>query len=43
LTGKQAARAAGQSMPAAFRRLYEAQRVVREILGVDRNWCADRL
>jgi len=37
LTGKQAARAAGQSMPAAFRRLYEAQRVVREILGVDRN------
>ncbi len=29
-TGKEVARIAGQSLPSAFRRLYEAERVVRD-------------
>ena len=37
MTGKEVARSNGSSLPATFRRLYEAQRVVRETLGVDRN------
>jgi len=37
LTGKEVARINGASVPATFRRLYEAQRAVRETLGVDRN------
>ena len=37
MTGKEVARINGSSLPATFRRLYEAQRVVRETLGVDRN------
>jgi RNA polymerase sigma-70 factor (ECF subfamily) len=37
LTGKEVARLAGQSLPSAFRRLYEAQRLVRETLDLDRN------
>ena len=37
MTGKEVARMNGSSLPATFRRLYEAQRVVRETLGVDRN------
>jgi RNA polymerase sigma-70 factor (ECF subfamily) len=37
MTGKEIARASGSSLPATFRRLYEAQRVVRETLGVERN------
>jgi RNA polymerase sigma-70 factor (ECF subfamily) len=37
LTGKEVARLAGHSLPSTFRRLYEAQRVVRKTLGVDRN------
>jgi RNA polymerase sigma-70 factor (ECF subfamily) len=36
-TGKEVARIAGQSLPSAFRRLYEAERVVRDTLGVGRN------
>jgi DNA-directed RNA polymerase specialized sigma24 family protein len=37
LTGKEVARIRRRSLPATFRRLYEAQRVVRETLGIDRN------
>lgn len=37
MTGKEVARLDGSSLPAAFRRFYEARRVVRETLGVDRN------
>ena len=37
MTGKEVALINGSSLPATFRRLYEAQRVVRETLGVDRN------
>jgi len=37
MTGKQIARISGSSLPATFRRLYEAHRAVRETLGVDRN------
>ena len=36
-TGKEVARIGGQSLPSAFRRRYEAQRVVRDTLGVERN------
>jgi DNA-directed RNA polymerase specialized sigma24 family protein len=37
LTGKEVARLAGHSLPSTFRRLYEAQRLVRETLGIDRS------
>jgi RNA polymerase sigma-70 factor (ECF subfamily) len=37
LTGKEIARLNGSSLPATFRRLYEAQRAVRETLEIDRN------
>ena len=33
MTGKEVARINGASLPATFRRLYEAQRVLRETLG----------
>jgi RNA polymerase sigma-70 factor (ECF subfamily) len=36
-TGKEVARLRGDSLPASFRRLYEAQHLVRETLGLDRN------
>jgi RNA polymerase sigma-70 factor (ECF subfamily) len=35
LTGKEVARLAGQSLPSAFRRLYEAQRLLRETLDLN--------
>jgi RNA polymerase sigma-70 factor (ECF subfamily) len=35
LTGRQAAEIAGKTMAAMFRRLYEAQRIFRETLGID--------
>jgi RNA polymerase sigma-70 factor, ECF subfamily len=35
LTGREAAEVAGKTMPAMFRRLYEAQRIFRDALGVE--------
>jgi RNA polymerase sigma-70 factor, ECF subfamily len=37
MTGKEVARLNGASLPATFRRLYEAQRLLRETLGGERN------
>ena len=37
LTGKEVARIGRRSLPSTFRRLYEAQRVVRDTLGIDRS------
>ena len=36
LTGKEVAKIGGRSLPATLRRRYEAQRVVQEILGVEK-------
>jgi DNA-directed RNA polymerase specialized sigma24 family protein len=35
LTGREAAEIAGKTMAAMFRRLYEAQRIFRETLGIE--------